>query len=209
MKKLLLTSDGLTSPALGKRFLELVGKDPKDIKVLFVPTASEMKRDEAYLKIKTAYFAACGQIMLNLGLRKENIFWLDINDIPAAGDLDSHDALFVCGGNTFFLLHEVKRTGFDEKIIEFINKGKLYIGESAGSILVGPDILISTPFKENTIGIKDMTGLKITEKIICPHCNKRKKDLIDAFEKENHCEVVKLEDGQAVEVLGEVSKVIG
>ena len=207
MKKLLLTSDGLTSPALGKRFLELVGKDSEDIKVLFVPTASERKHDEAYLKRKTAYFDQCEEILVGFGVKKEHMVWLDINNILAAGDINSYDAMFVCGGNTFYLLHEIRRTGFDKKIIEFIGQGKLYIGESAGSILVGPSILIATPFDENDIGLTDNIGLKMTEKIICPHYNKKEKDLIDAFEKEHNCEVVRLKDGQAVEVLDGVSKI--
>lgn len=44
------------------------------------------------------------------------------------------------GGNTFFLLQELKRTGADKIIIDEINSGKLYIGESAGAMIVSPNI---------------------------------------------------------------------
>ncbi len=44
------------------------------------------------------------------------------------------------GGNTFFLLQELKKTGADKVIIEQIESGKLYIGESAGSMIVSPNI---------------------------------------------------------------------
>lgn len=46
----------------------------------------------------------------------------------------------VAGGNMFYLLQELKRTGTDKLLADEINKGKLYIGESAGAILTAPDI---------------------------------------------------------------------
>ncbi|WP_252346614.1 Type 1 glutamine amidotransferase-like domain-containing protein, partial [Listeria monocytogenes] len=39
-----------------------------------------------------------------------------------------NDFIYVTGGNTFFLLQELKRTGADKLILEEIAKGKLYIG---------------------------------------------------------------------------------
>lgn len=208
MKKLLLTSDGLTSPGLGKRFIELVNKNPRDIKVLFVPTASDAKRDIAYLERKITYFKLCEERLADLGIQKENWFWLNINNISIAGDISSYDAMYVCGGNTFYLLHEIKRTGFDKTIIEFVNRGRLYIGESAGSIIVAPDILMSAPFDANDIGLKDTTGLNLTEKIICPHYNNKGEDIVNEFEEKNNCKVLRLKDGQAWEETDTTAKII-
>jgi dipeptidase E len=38
------------------------------------------------------------------------------------------------------LLHELIKTGADKIIVEQINSGKLYIGESAGSMIVSPNV---------------------------------------------------------------------
>lgn len=57
-----------------------------------------------------------------------------------ARKLKSNDYIYVTGGNTFFLLQELKRTGADKLIVEQINLGKTYIGESAGSIILSPNI---------------------------------------------------------------------
>lgn len=208
MKKLLLTSDGLTAPQLGRQFLKLVAKDPKEIKVLFMPTASDAKKDVSYLEKKVAYFKQCNKEFTDLGIKQENLFWLNVHNPLIAGEINSYDAMYVCGGNTFYLLEEVKRTGFDKKIIDFIHSGKVYIGESAGSIIVGPHILMAAPFDSNEINLEDTTGLKITDKIICPHYNEGKKEIVDEFEKKNNCEVVRLQDGHALEEVDNHSMII-
>ena len=49
------------------------------------------------------------------------------------------DYIYITGGNTFFLLQELKRKGVDKIISEQVKSGKLYIGESAGAIIASPD----------------------------------------------------------------------
>jgi dipeptidase E len=46
----------------------------------------------------------------------------------------------VTGGNTFYLLQELKRTGADKIIVDEVNAGKLYIGESAGALITAANI---------------------------------------------------------------------
>ncbi len=196
------------TPKLKERFLEFVGKNPKDIKVLFVPTASQRNKDKDYLEMKAAYFKHCEEEMMGMGIKKENLFWLDINNISAAGDLNSYDVMYMCGGNTFYLLHEVKRTGFDKQIINFINSGKVYIGVSAGSILVGPDISIAGPFDLNDIGLKNPTGLGVTDKIICPHYQKVEEKVVVGVEEKGNYRVVRLRDDQSLEEVDGISKII-
>jgi len=50
------------------------------------------------------------------------------------------DLIRVGGGNTFYLLQEVRRTGFDKYLAEKIHEGVPYVGSSAGSVILGPDI---------------------------------------------------------------------
>ena len=54
--------------------------------------------------------------------------------------LQNNDFIYISGGNTFFLLQELQRVGADTIIIEQIKLGKIYIGESAGSIILSPNI---------------------------------------------------------------------
>lgn len=199
MERLLLTSDGFTNPNIGKRFLELVGKNSKDIKVLFIPTASRGEDEMSYVYESE-------KELIDLGILKENIIWA--KDLSEANTNDM-DVMYVCGGNTFYLLSEIRKTGFDKKIIDFVNSGKVYIGVSAGSIIMCPDISISAPFDPNDVGLQDTTGLKMINKVITPHYQRKEKEVIDEIEKKLNWDVIiRLNDGQAVEVLGEDLKVI-
>ena len=115
-KKLLLTSDGLTTPKLRERFLELVGKDPKDIKILFVPTASDAKRDVDYLEIKIHYFKFCEKNLINLGIPKENWFWL--NTI-SSNNQNNENLLEINNYNKF--VEELKSEDFKKMAVQYIN----------------------------------------------------------------------------------------
>jgi len=59
-------------------------------------------------------------------------------EIEAA--LSQGDFIYVSGGNTFYLLQELKRKGAEQLIREEVEKGKPYIGESAGSMILAPSI---------------------------------------------------------------------
>lgn len=48
------------------------------------------------------------------------------------------DVMFVAGGNTLYLLYCSRQSGFDALVREFVDSGKVYIGSSAGSIIMGP-----------------------------------------------------------------------
>ena len=51
--------------------------------------------------------------------------------------IKKNDTIFVSGGNSFFLLQELIKSGTGKLIMDL---GKIYIGESAGSIILSPDI---------------------------------------------------------------------
>merc|ERR1719291_567719 len=52
--------------------------------------------------------------------------------------------VWVLGGNTFFLWHHMRRSGFDKLVKRRVEAGALYVGCSAGSIVAGQSI--STAF---------------------------------------------------------------
>lgn len=86
-------------------------------------------------------------------------------------DLQNYDMLFFSGGNQFYLLETIEESGSAPIIRELVNSGKIYIGESAGSIIAGPDIY-STYYEEDVKKapkLKSYTGLGLVDFIVFPH----------------------------------------
>ena len=71
-------------------------------------------------------------------VRRGDLAKLSVDTLPDA--FAGCDIFWVGGGNTYYLLQEVRRSGFDDFIIDRINAGVPYVGTSAGSLIVAPDI---------------------------------------------------------------------
>ena len=201
MTKLLLTSTGLANQNITNQFLQIIDKPVSQIKIIFVPTAS---RSEEELK----YVQESKKELLDLGILKNNIKTLNLDSSVSFDEVEDFDVIYVCGGNTFYLLKKVRETGFDKVIIEFAKTGKLYFGVSAGSILVCPNIDIASPFDENDVNLTDLTGLNLTDVIVSPHYKDEEKTIIGDFKKKSQYEVVPLTDEQALLVIDGETKIV-
>ncbi|MFZ5364989.1 MAG: Type 1 glutamine amidotransferase-like domain-containing protein [Patescibacteria group bacterium] len=201
MTKLLLTSTGLANQNITNQFLQIIDKPVSQIKIIFVPTAS---RSEEELK----YVDESKKELLDLGILENNIKILNLDKPVSFQEVEDFDVIYVCGGNTFYLLNKVRETGFDKVIIEFAKTDKLYFGVSAGSILVCPNIDIASPFDENDVNLTDLTGLNLTDVIVSPHYKDEEKAIIDDFKKKSQYEVVPLTDEQALLVLDGETEIV-
>ena len=201
MTKLLLTSTGLANQNIKNHFLQIIDKPISQVKIIFVPTAS---RSEEELK----YVNDSKKELLDLGIPENNIKTLNLDKPVSFQDVEGFDVIYVCGGNTFYLLKKVRETGFDKVIIEFTKTGKLYFGVSAGSILVCPNIDIASPFDENDVNLTDLTGLNLTDVIVSPHYCEEEKPIIDEFKKKSQYKVIPLTDNQALLIIDGETKII-
>ncbi len=194
MKRLLLTSNGFENPKIGKEFLKLINKPASEIKILFIPNASRTKEELHYVDLSKKQ-------LVDIGIEEENIIEYNLDRDISDEELENIDAVYMCGGNTFYLLHKVRESKFDEKISEIVSKGIVYVGVSAGSMIMGPDIDVSgirEEWDKNDIGIKDLTGLNLTKERISPHYINEDKELIQKFERETGKKVTPLRDNQAL-----------
>lgn len=202
--KLLLTSAGFENPKIGKEFLRLIDKPVSEIEVLFIPTAARTDEELHYVEKSK-------EEILNLGIKKENIHVYNLDREINNNELEKINVIYVCGGNTFYLLYKVRESKFDEKIKEMVNKEIVYCGASAGSILIGPDIEIAGKDKlwdKNDVGLKDLSGLNLTDHIISPHYIDDDEKVISKYEKETGKKVTRLTDKQALLIEGNEIKII-
>ena len=79
------------------------------------------------------------------------------------------DAIHLCGGNTFLLLYLLKKRGFVEKLRKFYNNGGTIIGNSAGSIVMCPDIRIAAFADYNMTRTADYNSLHLVDFMVKPH----------------------------------------
>ena len=54
--------------------------------------------------------------------------------------LKDYDVIYVQGGDPFYLLEQVKLSGFDKVVKDLVKQGTIYIGVSAGSYIACPTI---------------------------------------------------------------------
>lgn len=79
----------------------------------------------------------------------------------ANDDLDDSDAVFLCGGNTFLLLHRLRETGLGARLVERVREGMPCYGGSAGAIVLGSHIGSAAHADANEVGVSDLTGLDL------------------------------------------------
>ncbi len=124
------------------------------------------------------------------------------------------DILFVAGGNTFYLLQETLRSGFDAIIREHVAGGKMYIGSSAGALLVCLDISIALPFDnpDHAPHLKTHKGIGLVDFSVMPHWgdlagyDKYMQSMCNAYEKSGP--FILLRDNQYVYVEGSYFRII-
>ncbi|EDW20021.1 Type 1 glutamine amidotransferase-like domain-containing protein [Bacillus pumilus] len=130
MKKMFLCSSFKDSYSLLSDF---TGESLKGKRVTFFPTASAVEE-------VTHYVEAAKEAFHQLGMQLEIVQIAEQSTEEIIKMIKQNDVVYVSGGNTFYLLQELRKHGLDDVLKEEINKGKLYIGESAGSIIMAPSI---------------------------------------------------------------------
>lgn len=114
----------------------------------------------------------------------------------------SSNILVITGGNTFTLLRNLRRSGLDKAVKEFVKKDNFILaGFSAGAIVLSPTIRVCNipGYDENTVDIKDFTGLKIIDFEVFPHYSEKWKSLLEKYERDNDKKVKRIADEDIVE----------
>lgn len=157
---ILLTSTGLSCEKTNNYVNSFVKNKPNIVSI--VVTASEDKKENKYVKLAIEQFK-------KLGIEKINLIDLEIGEVVPK----ETTILYVSGGNTFKLMHYVRKSNFIDSIKKILSQNGLYIGVSAGSIIVGNSIESASVGKgdENTVGLDNFTGLGLIDFSIFPHSN--------------------------------------
>jgi len=208
--KLLLTSGGITDKAIARALVGLAGKPASKIKVAFVPTAANTEWGDKGWLINDLH---------NLKKMGSRVDIVDISALPKKiwlPRLKKADVLFFGGGNSFHLIHWMRKSGL-AKILPKLLKSRVYAGISAGSMVATKDLKLSQSKKlyyEEIGQYKDERGLGFVNCYIRPHLNssyftKVRAKLLKKLAKKISEPIYALDDKTALKIDGKKVQVVG
>ena len=208
MKQLYLASSIESTAGHIAKKISLQGFTLKALKAAFIYTAGEIEDDQRWIDADRDGFKNAGITTFDYTITGKTLKDLE-------RDLGNCDLIHVNGGNTYYLLLQAKKSGFDKFIKKQVDKGTFYTGSSAGSMIAGPDIAI-TWRPENQPYVKDLPdtlGFNLVDFTIFPHWGSSRFKKIffsyrlrNAYKKGN--KIILLNDDQYVEVIDGNYKIV-
>lgn len=201
--KLLLTSNGISNPSIAKALFELVGKNPEDTSLVFIPTAATIETGDK------DWFINDLNNLYKLGLKSISI--ADISAVPEniwRPQIEEADVIFFEGGNDYYLMEWVNKSGLIHLLPEFL-KTKVYVGVSAGSMITNPDLDIKISqiiYDENLEKENTIPGLDYVDFYVLPHLNNKhfykvREENIKKIAENLNKKVYALDDNSALKII--------
>ena len=151
MKKILLTSTGFENKNIKNKFLKLLNCNVIKAKILFVTTAAI---DPDAVRILTK----CLDDLTSCNIPDENITIYDMHRLLTQDEINQYDAIYVCGGNTKYLVDRICEINFKSVLDKYIERGGIYIGVSAGSVAASGNYPKGLCFIENHLDVHCKSG---------------------------------------------------
>jgi dipeptidase E len=210
--KLLLNSSYLTNDKLRNTLLKMLSKPIKENKVLIIHQKHYAKKTyPEYSDLVDSMLPRDTKIFTELGILPENISSYDAKT-EEKPDINSIDILYAQGGNTYYYLQQIRKNGYWDDIRDFIEGDGVYLGNSAGSMMMCPDVDEDLYILEkNHVGVKDVTGFGFVPFYIVAHWDSKSDEVREKMLKygeKSRKQVIPLTDEQGVLVTENEYKVI-
>ena len=183
----------------------LIKEEIDNKKVAFIPTASLHEGYTGYVGSARKLFKKLGASVTEIDISTEAY-----STIQAV--FEDADVIYFTGGNSFFLMDQLRKTETDELLKKELANGKLMIGESAGAIICAPTIQYIEQMDEQPedYSQEDNEGLDLIDFYVLPHYltapfKKITERIMAEFSDLNICAI---NNHQAIIVNDEGSKVI-
>jgi dipeptidase E len=202
--KLLLTSAGITNRSIANTLQLLIGKSFHQQKLVYIPTAVNLEKGDKSWFIKDLVNSR------NLGFSSLDI--VDISALPKTvwePRIQEANVIQIGGGNTYYLAYWIRRSGLG-KLLPDLLQTKVYVGTSAGSIILTPSLTMSSS-EPGTF--KDAQALGLVQFHIRPHLHTRgfpqvKKETLEKIALKLRAPVYYLDDQSAVTVIDNKTEVV-
>jgi dipeptidase E len=190
--KLLLTSAGLSTDKLRDEFIDHLTKPVEYAKVQVFYVRFEHPDFESFIE-------AVRQRFIEVGIAQKNISMFDLHDNNPPS-LCSVDVVLMFGGNEYHYVNQIRKQGLVSAIREFLERDGFYIGVSAGSIIMGPDVNVEHwSMASNDIELEDTSGFGYVDFITVPHIDTRAEpEKVLEFHRETGNKMIYLTDKQGI-----------
>lgn len=193
---IVLCSNGLSSKAIMEKMKEHISG--LSTAVIVVTADNEYKE-------KNYHIPRCKEELTQLGL---DVNIIDI-DVESAEHLLNYDVIEFIGGNPFYLIDSIRKSKA-EGILRTISEEKILIGWSAAAFVFGPSLSLVNKYtpEMNIVGIKDLSGLQLTNAEVLPHYSRfisrfeHFEEICAEYEKEYATSVIRLNDGDGLFIDG-------
>lgn len=191
--KLLLTS---TVEFFGPKLPLVFGDDLKNMNVLYIPTAAYAEAGHGEWLVPELD-AIRSQVKSLVEFDITNQRQGELRDA-----LTGIDILYVTGGNTFCLLEAMNKINFGEVLKNFFERDGIYLGSSAGSIVMCPDIGFAKTIDDSSqADLDDYQAFGMVDFAIMPHINQSRfndkfLEVLPAMDK--NTKIIGLRDDQAL-----------
>lgn len=208
MKRLYLTSSiHAVAHRISKDFKLAKGNN----RLVFITTASEDKK-----RIDKSWLINDRNSLIDAGFDVFDYTITGKKESEIRNDLKDFDFVFVLGGNTFYLLEKSQESGFINVVRELVlNKEKIYIGSSAGSVIAGPDISGASIVDDNSLtpNLKDYKGFGLVDFVVFSHWGNEKFKESYLNQRLDHSydgngQIILLRDNQYVEIKNDWYRIV-
>jgi dipeptidase E len=203
MRRLVLYSDQMIAEnkKIDMELLRLI--DNEKPRIGYIASATDSTRKYYYQKIE--YYK-------NLGV--EHLLYFDLDkeyDETKVDELLNCDAIHLSGGNTYCFLNSLKKRNFIPVLQDYVLKGKVLIGISAGSILMSETIDIAQFGDDNFLNLEDTHALGLVDFEFMPHWNKDFVflDEVKNYSKINNRVIYACKDGDGIVIENDEMKLFG
>lgn len=105
--------------------------------------------------------------LLCCGIKEKNITVYDMHDCISFENIILYDVVYICGGNTEYLLGRINQTGFDTVLMKYIEQNGLIVGVSAGSLIFANNLTGNLGLINTKLDVHCESGDEIG-KVKCP-----------------------------------------
>lgn len=156
---------------IDQRLLELCSNKRENIQVTYIPSCSYFA-DQDFNDFVKQY--------QKLKINKILKYQVDhLNSVVVKKNILKSDIIHLGGGNTYYFLKHLKKSGFIEELKQWVNSGGILTGLSAGGIIMTSNIATAGfptfDKDDNEVDIKNLKAMNLVDFEFFPHYRNSKR----------------------------------